>query len=103
MSRPLAVSVCRACGRTLFPSRVLCPGCGGASWRREPAEEGVVEEVTVAGDAGGAPVRLATVRLDSGPVVVAGLGDELGPGARVQLVAVAGAPVGRSRSATRRP
>lgn len=101
MTRPLAVWVCRTCGRPAFPRRALCPACGGRSWRHEHAEDGVVEEVTTvchAPDvADGAAVVLATVRLDVGPVVVARLEGAAGPGARVALVAVEGAPVARPR------
>ena len=97
MSSGLAVSVCRTCGKAAFPPRVLCPACGGASWRREWAEEGVVEEMTAVGGAEGAPVRFATVRLDAGPVVVARVDDEPRQGGRVELVAVDGAPVARRR------
>jgi len=97
--RGLVVSVCRTCGQTLFPRRALCPACGGASWARERAGPGVVEEVTTVRHAVGAggelSVSLASVRLDAGPVVVAGLDGQAGPGDRVELVAVDGAPVGR--------
>lgn len=99
MRRGLCVSVCRTCGRKVFPPRVLCPGCGGASWKRERAGQGAVEEVTTVRQAVGAggevSVSLASVRLDAGPVVVAGLDGQAGPGDRVELVAVDGAPVGR--------
>ena len=95
MSGGLRVSVCRTCGRTVFPPRLLCPGCGGASWRGAPAGPGAVEEVTTVRHAVGAgevAVSLASVRLDTGPVVVARLDGEALPGDRVELLAVDGAP-----------
>ncbi len=100
MRRALDVSVCRSCGRKVFPSRVLCPACGGASWTRRRAGQGVVEEVTTirrtVGADGGLAVSLASVRLDQGPVVVAGLDGPAGSGDRVELLVVDGAPVARA-------
>ena len=88
MSGVLYVSSCRSCGRRAFPPRALCPHCGGAAWSREPAGQGVVEEATRVG-----AVSLASVRLDAGPVVVARLDADAGPGDRVELHTVDGAPV----------
>ena len=101
MRRDLVVWVCRTCGRAAFPRRALCPACGGASWRHERAEEGVVEEITTvkhAVEAADRPaVILASVRLDTGPVVVARLERPADPGTRVGLAAVDGAPVALPR------
>jgi len=98
VKRALYVSVCRSCGRKVFPPRALCPACGGASWTREPAEQGVVEEVTTVrravGAAGEPSVVIASIRLDAGPVIVAGLDGQAAPGDRVDLSAADGAPVG---------
>ena len=89
MKRDVSVSVCRTCGGRLFPPRLLCPACGGASWSREPAGSGTVEEVTTVHHAVGADgdvsVTLASVRLDAGLVVVAGVDAETRPGDRVEL------------------
>ena len=98
MRGSLWVPACRTCGRKVFPPRLLCPACGGASWKRERAGQGVVEEVTTVQHpvgADGVAVTLASVRLDAGPVVVASLDGQLGPGDHVELVAVEGAPVAR--------
>jgi uncharacterized OB-fold protein len=82
-----AVRVC-ANGHAVWPPRVLCPVCASGEWSSEPAEAGVVEEVTeVAG------TRIASVRTDAGPRVVARLEGELGPGDRVALRVEGGAPV----------
>jgi uncharacterized OB-fold protein len=97
--------MCRSCGRKVFPPRALCSSCGGASWTREPAGQGVVEEITTvrhAIGAGDVSVALASVRLDAGLVVVAGLDRQARPGDRVELVALDGAPVGRPRDDSRR-
>lgn len=72
--------VCTNCGYVVCPARALCPRCGGASWREEPAGAGVVEETTRVGGA-----VIASVRLDSGPVVVARLAEGTEQGARVDL------------------
>jgi uncharacterized protein len=89
LKRDVSVSVCRTCGRRLFPPRLLCPACGGASWSREQAGSGTVEEVTTVhhavGAEGGVSVSLASVRLDAGPVVVAGVDTQARPGDRVEL------------------
>jgi uncharacterized OB-fold protein len=89
LKRDVSVSVCRTCGGRLFPPRLLCPACGGASWSSEPAGPGTVEEVTTVRHAVGADsdvsVSLASVRLDAGPVVVAGVDAHALPGDRVEL------------------
>lgn len=98
MKGSLWLSACRTCGRKAFPPRLLCPACGGASWKLERAGQGVVEEVTTvhhAVGADGVAVALASVRLDAGPVVVASLDGQLSRGDRAELVAVDGAPVAR--------
>ena len=91
MKGAISLSVCRTCGRRLFPLRLLCPACGGASWSREPAGPGTVEEVTTVRHAVGADgdvsVSLASVRLDAGPVVVAGVDADVLRGDRVELAA----------------
>ena len=99
MKPGVIVMVCSACGRTVFPRRVLCPACGGAAWRRERVDEGVVEEVTTVhravGAAGEPPVSLASVRLDAGPVVVARVDGDAAVGGRVEVGGDEGAPVAR--------
>ncbi len=69
MSTPLEVPVCDDCGTARWPPRVRCSVCGGAASTPADGSRGVVEQTTdVAGDP---PSRLATVRLDVGPVVIA--------------------------------
>jgi hypothetical protein len=64
----------------------------------------VVEEVTtihrVVGAEGRGSVSIASVRLDEGPVVVAGVDDQTRPGDRVDLYAVDGAPVAQPERAS---
>jgi uncharacterized protein len=94
----LLVAVCESCGRAAFPRRVLCPDCGGGAWSARPAGGGTLEETTVLRRIPGAdvePVAIGSVRLDEGPVVVARLEGDLGPGQRVALADDAGAPVAR--------
>ncbi len=68
MSAPLQVPVCDDCGTARWPPRVRCAVCGGAHWTPGDGSRGRVEQATdVAGDP---PARLATVRLDAGPVVI---------------------------------
>lgn len=73
MTAPLHVPVCDDCGTARWPPRVRCSVCGGATCTPADGSHGAVEQTTdVAGDP---PVRLATVRLDVGPVVIARVTD----------------------------
>jgi uncharacterized OB-fold protein len=76
----LRLFVCGSCGRAVFPHRLLCPDCGGAGWRREPVDDGVLEAVADRGD-----VRLGAVRTRSGPLVIARVDRDSKAGATVQL------------------
>ena len=87
----LRVFVCDSCGRAVFPHRLLCPDCGGAGWRREPVDAGVLEAIADRGDG-----RIGAVRTPLGPLVIARVEGDLEPGAEVPLgedgdVPVAGA------------
>ncbi len=86
----LEIQQCGRCGAAWFPDRLRCPRCGAREWQRVPAGQGTVEEETSihrppARD--GAPVRLGSVRLDAGPVVIARLQEDVGCGRRVHLEA----------------
>ena len=97
MSAALMVSACRTCGWRGFPERIWCPVCGGDRVDSIAEEAGVVEDATalrrVTGRTLAAPVRIGTVRSDSGARVVARL--EAEPGDRVRLTVEEGAPVAR--------
>jgi uncharacterized OB-fold protein len=82
----LLIPIC-ANGHAVFPPRALCPRCGSRDWHEEPAGPGTAEQVTTH-RAGGA---IASVVLDSGPVVVA-RADGIEPGSRVVLTDRGGAP-----------
>lgn len=97
MSSAFTVRACEACGHAVYPPRILCPRCGGAAWKRRLAESGVVEEVTVR-----RPVlkrrqlpwgnwldqeatRLASIKTDAGPRIVARVPEGVAAGDRVVL------------------
>jgi len=84
----LEIQQCLRCSAAWFPDRLRCPGCGARKWQRVPAGEGTVEQDTwvhrpPAPD--GAPVRLGSIRLDAGPIVIARLQEDVGTGRRVRL------------------
>jgi uncharacterized OB-fold protein len=86
----LLVPVCTACSRAAFPPRLLCPQCGGAQWRDEPVEHGVLEGRTDAAEAVVGEVRLAL-----GPVVVVRLECDVAVGTEVLLDGSNGVVVAR--------
>jgi uncharacterized protein len=94
------ISVCSACHHAVFPSRLLCPRCGGSEWQRTRVHEGVVEEATVVQRApGGAlpsPIPVGSVRLRSGVAIVARLEPEVEEGGSVGLDYLDGVPVART-------
>jgi len=66
----LQIFRCIGCGVHLFPERLRCPRCGGWSFDRVAAGPGRVEqETTLVRQA----VRLGSVHLGKGPVVIARL------------------------------
>jgi len=97
MSAAFTVRACAACDHAVYPPRILCPRCGGAAWKRRIADSGVVEELTVR-----RPVlkrrqlpwgnwldqeatRLASIRTDAGPRIVARVPEGVEVGDRVTL------------------
>lgn len=85
----LRVFVCEGCGRAVFPHRLLCPDCGGRVWREEPVDRGVLEA------AAEREVRVAAVRTPLGPLAIARVESEAGPGAEVALDREGDVPVAR--------
>jgi uncharacterized OB-fold protein len=69
----LQIQRCTSCAAHWFPDRLRCPDCGGAL-QHTGAGEGRVEEQTTLRRTSGA--RLASVRLDAGPVVIARRADD---------------------------
>jgi uncharacterized OB-fold protein len=80
----LPIQRCGACGVNVFPDRLWCPGCGASTWQQVPAGPGRVEEETTLRRSA-EPIRLGTVRLDTGPLVIARLATHAGPGTQVRL------------------
>jgi uncharacterized OB-fold protein len=92
----LEIQICSACGVGLFPDRLRCPRCGNLQLHREPAGPGRVEEATRLHRTAvqhPSPIRIASVRLQAGPVVVARLDDGIGPGTDVRLELTPGGAV----------
>jgi uncharacterized OB-fold protein len=80
----LQIQRCERCGTSAFPDRLWCPGCGAGELRHAPAGPGRVEEETTLRRSA-EPVRLGTVRLDSGPLVIVRLDTRTGAGTQVRL------------------
>ena len=80
----LQIQRCEQCGTNAFPDRLWCPGCGGATLQHVPAGPGRVEQETALRRSA-EPIRLATVRLDSGPMVIARLSRHARAGTQVHL------------------
>lgn len=85
----LRVPVCTACGRAVFPRRLLCPECGASEWRVEGVERGVVEAASER------DARVGAVRTPLGPLVIARLESDAAPGAEVELDQDGDVPVAR--------
>lgn len=84
----LEIFVCEACGRAVFPERLLCPACGARAWRREPVVSGVLEAVAQRGD-----VRIGAVRTPLGPLAIARVVGDAEAGDEVPLSADGTVPV----------
>lgn len=84
----LEIPVCEACGRAVFPDRLLCPACGARAWRREPVATGVLEAAAQRGD-----VRIGAVRTSLGPLAIVRLVGDAKPGDEVPLSADGDVPV----------
>jgi uncharacterized OB-fold protein len=92
----LEIHVCTVCGQAVFPPRLACPRCHGVAWRTDHADAGTIEHVTAVRRSpvvpeGGAPIRLALVKTDLGPRVIARLDVDAAPGTRVELASHDGA------------
>ncbi len=89
MTTGLTVWKCAGCGALYFPERYLCPACGGHVFDTTTVAEGVIEELTmvrhVIGQQDGTPKPIATVLIDGGARILAGVLDDAGPHDRVVL------------------
>jgi uncharacterized OB-fold protein len=97
----ITVSACGSCEWKGMPERLWCPRCGADRMATFQAREGTLEEITVArrASAAGAPVRVASVRIEGGGALIARLEGALSEGALVELDDDEGAPVARAPGA----
>ena len=103
MTPGLEIWRCAGCGARFFPERLLCPRCHSGTWARETVLTGTVEEVAtirhMLGQENWQPRRIASVRTASGVLITAGLLDDVGEGAAIDLFEEDGAPFGRASRA----
>lgn len=85
------IVVCERCGKEMFPRRLLCPECGGRSFREERAEQAILEDFADRGE-----VKLGQVRA-GGAIVIARVEiDAPERGMQVRLDVDDGIPVARA-------
>jgi uncharacterized OB-fold protein len=93
---------CGSCGAVYFPERYLCPKCGGHEFETVNVAEGVIEDMTIVrhvlGQKDWQPKPIATVLIDGGARILAGVTDDAGPSDRVLLSQVELAPYVRRKS-----
>jgi uncharacterized OB-fold protein len=80
----LEIQRCARCGTSAFPDRLWCPACGAGEFRHAAAGPGRVEEETALRRSA-EPVRIGTVRLEAGPLIIARLASDTGAGTHVWL------------------
>lgn len=101
MTAGLTAWQCQDCGAVYFPERYLCPACGGHRMDTITVEEGVVEDMTtvrhVIGQPDWQPRPIATINIDGGARVLAGLLDDAEVNDRVTLSQEDGAPYARRK------
>lgn len=95
MSGGLRIPACAACGRAVWPPRLACSSCGAVEWKQMDASKGTLEEVSELAGPGEEHVRICSVRLDAGPVVIA-RAQGVAPGERVSMEMIDGALLARS-------
>lgn len=95
MTRGVIVFECRACGKTVFPRRLLCPGCGASKWAQRRVDRGRLTESTTLRRFAGheAEVRLGSVEIGPELVIIARVANEIEPGSGVGLSMDGGVPV----------
>ena len=94
----LVLGECEACGARMFPVPLWCHVCGSDRIGEVTETSGTVTETTIVRHAAGrplAPIRIATVHLTGGGVVIARLDAAGGEGDRVEISVEDGAPVAR--------
>jgi uncharacterized OB-fold protein len=102
MTAGLTAWKCQDCDAVYFPERYLCPACGGNQLATTTVSEGVVEDMTtvrhVIGQPDWQPRPIATVKIDGGARILAGVIDDAGPNDRVTLSQENGAPYARRKA-----
>lgn len=96
MSPGVSVSRCPACGWRGHPARLRCPVCGDERMRVATARRGILLDATKlerAPSGLGAPVRIGSVRLRGGGVLVARIEGDVDVGDGVQMSSDGGAVV----------
>jgi uncharacterized OB-fold protein len=93
---------CTDCGAVYFPERYLCAKCGGHTFETVNVAEGVIEDMTVVrhvlGQTDWQPKPIATVAIDGGARILAGVLDDSAPDERVQLFEEEQAPYVRRKA-----
>jgi uncharacterized OB-fold protein len=102
MKPGIPLTRCTACNAGFYPSRLICPRCGNATWRDDEVHEGMVEQSTIVHHAAGQkdwkPRHIASVRTVDGQMIVAGLEEPLPDMTRVALFDRDGTPFARKRT-----
>lgn len=96
MKPGVSVGRCRACGWRGLPVRMRCPACRGERMHVVTARRGTLLDATTLQRAPGglgAPIRIGSVRLPGGGVVIARIEGDVPDGAQVELSGDAGAVV----------
>ena len=104
MTEGVAISVCPACGWKGLPERLWCPHCGHGRVDVALVHEGsLAETTTVRRSIGGATgVRIGTVLVQGGGVVIVRLEPGTRSGEQVRLFTDEGAAVARPAQEGRR-
>ncbi len=91
MTTPPAVRHCDSCGHDHFPPRPVCPRCYGDELGGRPVTRVQVEQTTAVD---GGSIHLATLRTETGAVVIGRLGREYPPGTELEVTSDAFAAEG---------
>jgi uncharacterized OB-fold protein len=92
----LRVGACDECGARRFPVPLWCEVCGAGRISEVEEASGRVAEMTVLRHVPGRrlePVRIGTVNLEGGAIVIARLGEGVKEGDSVRVTLDGGAPV----------
>ena len=85
------IFICESCDTAAFPPRLLCPRCGCRHFRSETVEHATLENFCDRGE-----VKLGTVRVPQGPLLIVRLYGDPTRGSRVALDEDGNVPVARA-------